>query len=153
MTRAAAAFALLTAGLGALSAADSLFVALRPGVVPFILLLLTILLATGSGRALAGRLGLSDMSESQKTLVGATLGIPLALVASTIAATLGFTIARLTVGDTLDPATLAAGVKARIARLGGYPDFPHLDAELRRRRLAVRKIFDSLLGAGETAPA
>jgi hypothetical protein len=75
MSRAAAAFALLTAGLGAVSAADSLFVALRPGAVPFILLVLTILLSTGSGRALVGRLGLADMSESQKTLAGMTLGL------------------------------------------------------------------------------
>ncbi|UPT73853.1 MAG: phospholipid carrier-dependent glycosyltransferase [Elusimicrobiota bacterium] len=75
MNRAAAAFVLLTAVLGAVSAADSLFVALRPGAVPFVLLSLTVLLATGSGRALAGRLGLSDMSESQKTLAGATLGL------------------------------------------------------------------------------
>ncbi len=77
MSRVPAAFALLTAGLGALAAADSLFVALRPGAVPFVLLVLTILLATGSGRALVGRLGLSDMSESQKTLAGATLGLGL----------------------------------------------------------------------------
>lgn len=77
MSRAAAAFALLTAGLGALAAADSLFVALRPGAVPFVLLFFTILLATGSGRALAGKLGLSDMSESQRTLAGATLGLGL----------------------------------------------------------------------------
>ena len=49
-------------------------VALRPGAVPLVLLALTVLLATGSGRALAGRLGLADMSESQKTLAGATLG-------------------------------------------------------------------------------
>jgi|CXWL01.1.fsa_nt_gi hypothetical protein len=75
MTRAGATFALLTAALGAMAAADSLWVALRPGAVPFVLLIFTILLATGSGRALAGRLGLSDMSESQKTLVGATLGL------------------------------------------------------------------------------
>ncbi|MDD5302331.1 MAG: phospholipid carrier-dependent glycosyltransferase [Elusimicrobia bacterium] len=77
MSRAAAAFALLTAGLGALSAADSLWVALRPGFVPFVLLALTVLLATGSGRVLAGKLGLTDMSESQKTLAGATLGMGL----------------------------------------------------------------------------
>ena len=75
MSRAAATFALLTAGLGALSAADSLFVALRPGAVPFVLLVFTILLSPGSGRALVGRLGLSDMSESQKTLAGMTLGL------------------------------------------------------------------------------
>ncbi len=77
MNRAAAAFALLTAGLGALSAADSLWVALRPGFVPCVLLVLTILLATGSGRVLVGSLGLSDMSESQKTLAGATVGLGL----------------------------------------------------------------------------
>lgn len=75
MNRAAAAFALLTAALGAFSASYNLLVALRPGAVPFVLLFLTILLATGSGRALAGRLGLADMSESQKTLAGATLGM------------------------------------------------------------------------------
>ncbi|MCR4294439.1 MAG: hypothetical protein NUW21_02820, partial [Elusimicrobia bacterium] len=77
MSRAAAAFALLTAGLGALSAGDSLWVALRPGFVPLILLALTILLATGSGRTLVGKLDLGDMSESQKTLAGATLGLGL----------------------------------------------------------------------------
>lgn len=77
MSRAAAAFALLTAGLGALAAGDSLWVALRPGCVPFVLLVLTVLLATGSGRVLVGKLGLSDMSESQKTLAGATLGLGL----------------------------------------------------------------------------
>lgn len=77
MSRLAGGFALLTALLGALSAGDSLFVALRPGVVPFVLLVLTTLLATGSGRALVGRLGLGDMSESQKTLAGATLGLGL----------------------------------------------------------------------------
>ena len=75
MSRTVAAFAVLTAGLGALSASDSLWVVLRPGCVPFVLLILTVLLAAGSGRVLAGRLGLSDMSESQKTLVGATLGL------------------------------------------------------------------------------
>ena len=77
MNRAAAAFALLTALLGALTAGDSLWVALRPGLIPFVLLALTLLLATGSGRALVGRLGLGDMSESQKTLCGATLGLGL----------------------------------------------------------------------------
>ena len=75
MSRGAAVFALLTAGLGALSAADSVWVALRPGFVPLVLLVLTVLLATGSGRVLAGKLGLTDMSESQKTLAGATLGL------------------------------------------------------------------------------
>lgn len=77
MNRAAAAFALLTAALGAWAASYNLLVALRPGAVPFVLLFFTILLATGSGRALAGRLGLGDMSESQKTLAGATLGLGL----------------------------------------------------------------------------
>ncbi|MBI4060859.1 MAG: phospholipid carrier-dependent glycosyltransferase [Elusimicrobia bacterium] len=77
MSPAAAIFALLTALLGALSAADSLWAALRPGLVPFVLLVLTVFLATGSGRMLAGKLGLSDMSESQKTLAGATLGLGL----------------------------------------------------------------------------
>jgi hypothetical protein len=83
MARAAAAFALLTAALGAASAADSLWVALRPGAIPFVLLALTVLLATGSGRKLAGLLGLSDMSESQKTLAGATLGLGLLAVGGT----------------------------------------------------------------------
>ena len=77
MSRAAAAFALLTAALGALAAGDSLWVALRPGCVPFVLLVLTVLLATGSGRVLVGKLDLGDMSESQKTLAGATLGLGL----------------------------------------------------------------------------
>ena len=77
MSRAAAAFALLTAVLGALSAGDSLWVALRPGFVPLVLLALTVLLATGSGRVLAGKLDLTDVSESQKTLCGATLGLGL----------------------------------------------------------------------------
>lgn len=77
MSRAAAAFALLTAGLGALSAGDSLWVALRPGFVPLVLLALTVLLATGSGRTLVGWLDPGDMSESQKTLAGATLGLGL----------------------------------------------------------------------------
>lgn len=77
MSRAAAAFALLTAALGALAAADSLWIPLRSGVVPLVLLVLTVLLATGSGRALAARLGVGDISESQKTLVGATLGLGL----------------------------------------------------------------------------
>ena len=59
MSRAAAAFALLTAVLGALSAGDSLWVALRPGFVPLVLLALTVLLATGSRGALAARMGLN----------------------------------------------------------------------------------------------
>lgn len=75
MSRAAGAFALLTAVLGVLTASDSLWVVLRPGLVPLVLLALTVLLATGSGRALVGRLGLGDMSEAQKTLAGATLGL------------------------------------------------------------------------------
>ena len=77
MNRASAAFALLTAGLGALAAADSLWVALRPGCIPFVLLVLTVLLATGSGRVLVSKLGLGDMSEAQKTLCGATMGLGL----------------------------------------------------------------------------
>jgi len=75
MRFAAAAFALLTAVLAALTANDSLWVVLRPGFFPLVLLALTTLLATGSGRALVGKLGLGDMSESQKTLAGATLGL------------------------------------------------------------------------------
>ncbi len=89
MNRASAAFALLTAGLAALSAGDSLWVALRPGFIPFVLLVLTILLATGSGRALAGKLGLSDMSESQKTLAGATLGLGLLSLGGLLLGALG----------------------------------------------------------------
>lgn len=75
MSRAAGAFALLTAVLAALTASDSLWVVLRPGLIPLVLLMLTTMLATGSGRALVGRLGVGDMSESQKTLAGATLGL------------------------------------------------------------------------------
>jgi len=77
MRFAASAFALLTVVLGAVSAGDSLWVALRPGFIPFVLLVLTILLATGSGRVLVSKLGLGDASESQKTLVGATMGLGL----------------------------------------------------------------------------
>ncbi|MEQ1917967.1 MAG: phospholipid carrier-dependent glycosyltransferase [Elusimicrobiota bacterium] len=77
MRFAASAFALLTAGLGALAAADSLWVALRPGFIPFVLLVLTVLLATGSGRVLVSKLGLGEMSEAQKTLCGATMGLGL----------------------------------------------------------------------------
>ncbi len=77
MRFAAAAFALLTAGLGALAAADSLWVALRPGFIPFVLLVLTVLLATGSGRVLVSKLIADDMSEAQKTLAGATVGLGL----------------------------------------------------------------------------
>jgi hypothetical protein len=89
MSRAAAAFALLTAGLGALSAADSLWVALRPGCVPFVLLVLTVLLATGSGRVLVNKLGLGDMSQSQKTLCGATLGLGLLALGGFLLGALG----------------------------------------------------------------
>lgn len=67
----------LAAALAAAAVADSAWPVLRAGVVPLVLLFLTVLLATGSGRALAGRLGLTDLSESQKTLIGATLGLGL----------------------------------------------------------------------------
>lgn len=77
MSRGPAAAAGLAAALAAAALADSAWPALRSGVVPLVLLFLTTLLATGSGRALAGRLGLTDLSESQKTLVGATLGLGL----------------------------------------------------------------------------
>ena len=89
----------------------------------------------------AGRLGLVAAADSD------TLAAAHALFSTATQ------ITRLTVGDTLDPMTLATGVKARIARLCGYPDFPHLDAELTRQRKRVRAIFDSLLGASETGRA
>jgi [glutamine synthetase] adenylyltransferase / [glutamine synthetase]-adenylyl-L-tyrosine phosphorylase len=57
-------------------------------------------------------------------------------------------IVRLTVGDRADPAALASGVKARIARISGMPDFTRFDAALAETRAAARKIFDRLL-AGE----
>lgn len=75
MSRAASAFAIATGLLAAAVASDSLWPAWRPGLMPLLLLFVTILLATGSGRALAARLGISDASESQKTLIGATLGL------------------------------------------------------------------------------
>ncbi len=77
MSRWPAAAALLAAALAAAALADSAWPVLRAGVVPLVLLFLTALLATGSGRALAGTLGLTDLSESQKTLIGATLGLGL----------------------------------------------------------------------------
>ena len=54
-------------------------------------------------------------------------------------------IVRLTAGDRADPQALASGVKARIARIIGLPDFPRLGAELEETRDKVRKIFDRLL--------
>jgi hypothetical protein len=75
MSRAAGAYAVLTAALAALVAADALWPALRPGFFPFALLFFTVLLAAGSGRALAARLGLTDAGEAQRTLIGATLGL------------------------------------------------------------------------------
>lgn len=71
---AAAGLAVLLAGA---ALHDGPWAPLRSGVVPLVLLFLTTLLATGSGRALAGRLGLTELSESQKTLIGATLGLGL----------------------------------------------------------------------------
>lgn len=70
----AAGLAVLLAGAAVY---DGPWAPLRSGVVPLVLLFLTTLLATGSGRALAGRLGLTELSESQKTLIGATLGLGL----------------------------------------------------------------------------
>ena len=60
-------------------------------------------------------------------------------------------IVRLTVGNRASPSELAAGVKARIARISGLPDFQRLDAELVRTRSKVRKIFDRLLGGEDAA--
>ncbi|MBI4376030.1 MAG: phospholipid carrier-dependent glycosyltransferase [Elusimicrobia bacterium] len=63
-------FALLTAG--------SYFSELiQQGLKATIQLALLILIATGSGRVLLRVLGLSDISESQKTLIGATVGFGL----------------------------------------------------------------------------
>lgn len=77
MSRWPAAAAGLAAALAVAALADSAWPVVRSGVVPLVLLVLTTLLATGSGRALAARLGLSELSESQKTLIGATLGLGL----------------------------------------------------------------------------
>ncbi len=77
MSRWPAAAALLAALLAAAAVGDSAWPVVRAGVVPLVLLFLTTLLATGSGRALVGRIGLSELSESQKTLIGATLGLGL----------------------------------------------------------------------------
>jgi hypothetical protein len=77
MSRWPAAAAFAAALLAAAALGDSAWPVLRSGVVPLVLLLLTTLLATGSGRVLVGRFGLSDLSESQKTLIGATLGLGL----------------------------------------------------------------------------
>lgn len=77
MSRWPAAAAGLAVLLAAAALADTAWPFLRAGVVPLVLLLLTTLLAAGSGRALAGRLGLTELSESQRTLIGATLGLGL----------------------------------------------------------------------------
>ncbi len=50
---------------------------LPAGLFATALLALFALIAAGSGRVLVGRLGLSDVGESQKTLIGLTLGLGL----------------------------------------------------------------------------
>ncbi|HXT00651.1 MAG TPA: hypothetical protein VN915_08260 [Elusimicrobiota bacterium] len=64
----------LTAALSAAVAADGLFQALRPGVLPLLLLAITALAAAGSGRKLVAALGAGG-DEAEKTVAGATLGL------------------------------------------------------------------------------
>ena len=64
----------LTAALSAAVAADGLLPALRPGVLPLLLLALTALAAAGTGRRLVGALG-GEYDEAEKTVAGATLGL------------------------------------------------------------------------------
>jgi hypothetical protein len=49
--------------------------AYQPGIVAALQLAVILLLATGAGRMLLGWLGVVDVSESQRTLIGATLGL------------------------------------------------------------------------------
>ncbi|OGR92485.1 MAG: hypothetical protein A2V88_01110 [Elusimicrobia bacterium RBG_16_66_12] len=69
-----AIIAALTAALAAAVAADGMLAALRPGVFPLLLLVLSALAAAGSGRRLVGLLT-DDLDEEEKTVAGATLGL------------------------------------------------------------------------------
>ena len=64
----------LTAALSAAVAADGLLPALRPGLLPLVLLTLTLLAAAGAGRRLLAALG-APFDEAEKTVAGATLGL------------------------------------------------------------------------------
>lgn len=64
----------LTAALAAAVAADGLLPALRPGLLPLLLLAVTALAATGTGRKLAAALG-AARDEAELTVAGATLGL------------------------------------------------------------------------------
>jgi hypothetical protein len=64
----------LTAALSAAVAADGILPALRPGLMPLILLALTALAAAGAGRRLLAALG-APFDEAEKTIAGATLGL------------------------------------------------------------------------------
>jgi hypothetical protein len=64
----------LTAALSAAVAADGILPALRPGLVPLLLLALTALAAAGAGRRLVAALG-GVYDEAEKTVAGTTLGL------------------------------------------------------------------------------
>lgn len=69
-----ALLAALTAALAAAVVADGPLPALRPGIFPLLLLLLSALAAAGAGRRLVGLLT-DDLDEEEKTVAGATLGL------------------------------------------------------------------------------
>jgi len=64
----------LTAALSAAVAADGLLQALRPGVLPLLLLAITAAAAAGTGRKLVAALGAGG-DEAERTVAGATLGL------------------------------------------------------------------------------
>ncbi len=70
----AALFAVLTAAIAAAVAADGPLPALRPGILPLLLLVLSGTAAAGAGRRLVGLLT-NDLDEEEKTVAGATLGL------------------------------------------------------------------------------
>ncbi|MFI5361435.1 MAG: hypothetical protein ACHQ49_05655 [Elusimicrobiota bacterium] len=64
----------LTAALSGAVAADGLLPAMRPGLVPLLLLALTAVAAAGTGRRFVGAFG-CVVDEAEKTVAGATLGL------------------------------------------------------------------------------
>lgn len=54
---------------------------------------------------------------------------------------------RLSLGEGVDPASAAEGVKRRLAVAAGSPDFARLERELGERRKEVRRIFEEVMGA------
>ena len=69
--------AVLTAALAAGVGAKWLWPALRPGLVPLVLLALSAAAASGAGRRLVAALGAGGLDEGEKSVAGATLGLGL----------------------------------------------------------------------------